>query len=162
MYGKGRRAEDCTGSLPPPKGPSTMLPSIGRARLSLALAVSTSALLVAALPASAAIPAGNLITNPGAEAGTTGWTLTSTFEAVPYGFPGGFPDTSVSAAINGGDNFFAGGSDTALSTAAQVVDVSGAATEIDAGGVSANLSGYLGGFDGQDDNAVVSATFLDA
>src|SRR4051794_28058173 len=121
-----------------------MFPCIERARLPLALAVSTGALLFGALPASAAVPAGNLLTNPGAESGITGWTPTGAFEAVPYG-TSGFPTTGVSAAIGGGANFFAGGS-SALSTGTQTLDVSGATPEIDAGSVTADLSGYLGGF----------------
>lgn len=85
--------------------------------------------LLAPLPAQAVIPSGNLIVNPGAEAGqgatdastavpVPGWAkLTSNgtnfvtggnFTAVAYGAAGGFPTVATSTAIGGGANFFAG------------------------------------------------------
>jgi hypothetical protein len=101
----------------------------------------------------------NLITNGDAEAGTASWTISNGFTSVQYGASGGFPDTSVSTAINGGANFFAGGPD-GTSSATQTVDVSDLASGIDAGADSITLSGFLGGFDGQADNASLTATFL--
>jgi hypothetical protein len=55
--------------------------------------------LLTAAPADAVVPSGNLIVNPGAEAGAgapdasqqlplPGWTVESTFTAVQYGAPG--------------------------------------------------------------------------
>jgi hypothetical protein len=131
-----------------------------------------AAALVVAAPAAAVVPAGNLLANPGAEAGagaadsTTqlplpGWTVASTFTAVQYG-TSGFLTTADSAALGGGVNFFAGGPGGSTSAATQVVDVSGAAPEIDAGKVTATLSALLGGFATQTDSATVTATFLDA
>jgi hypothetical protein len=128
--------------------------------------------LFAAAPAGAAVPTGNLLVNPGAEAGpgapdastqsaVPGWTVESTFTAVQYGAPA-FPTLADSAALGGGVNFFAGGPGGATSAATQVVDVSGAAPEIDAGKVAATLSALLGGYSGQTDHAAVSATFLNA
>src|ERR1700687_4835856 len=71
---------------------------------------------------STTLPTGNLIVNPGAEAGPgatgdgivaiPGWTTTSNFTAVQYGgteVGGSFPDAAASAAIGGGKNFFSGG-----------------------------------------------------
>lgn len=118
-------------------------------------------------------PAGNLLTNPGADAAagagdaTTdvaipGWTTTPAFTAVAYGASGGFPDTAEGTRIAGGANFFAGGPQTPSSTARQTVDVGGAATDIDAGRVSARLAADLGGFATNADAATVSATFRDA
>ena len=49
-----------------------------------------------------------------------------------------------------------------MSAATQVVDVSGAAAEIDAGKVAATLSALLGGYATQTDHAAVTATFLNA
>src|SRR5919198_6344963 len=46
--------------------------------------------------------------------------------------------------------------------ATQTIDLSSAAADIDRGGVTADLSGWLGGRDAQDDNAILSAQFLDA
>jgi hypothetical protein len=145
-----------------------------------AVAVSLS-IAAAAAGSGAVIPSGNLLQNPGAEAapGSNGsggpvaipnWTTrtitgdsptTQGFTVVAYGSPA-FPDAAVSAQIGGGANFFGGGNATALSTAAQTVDVSGAAAEIDAGQASAVLSADIGGFDGQTDSGIVSAAFLGA
>ena len=128
--------------------------------------------LLAAAPANAAVPSGNLVVNPGAEAGAgrpgrlaaaplPGWTVESTFTAVQYGAPG-FLTAADSTALGGGVNFFAGGPGGALGAATQVVDLAGAATEIDAGQVTATLSALLGGYATQTDYAALSATFLNA
>ena len=61
-----------------------------------------------------------------------GWTVESTFTAVQYGTPS-FLTAADGTALGGGVNFFAGGPGGATSAATQVVDVSGAAAEIDAG-----------------------------
>ena len=90
-----------------------------------------------------------------------GWTVESTFTAVQYGAPR-FLTAADSTALGGGVNFFAGGPGGATSAATQVVDVSGAAAEIDAGKVAATLSALLGGYLGQTDHAAVTATFLNA
>jgi hypothetical protein len=114
-----------------------------------------------------------LLINPGAEAGacasdgTTleaipGWTTTSNFTVVCYGNSSSYPETSVSTAIGGGNGFFAGGASGTPNTATQTVDVSSATSEIDAGTVQANLSGYLGGYGTQGDNMVVTAAFLNS
>jgi hypothetical protein len=72
-----------------------------------------------------------------------------------------FPTLDDGARISGGANFFAGGPDGDVDTATQVIDVSAAAAEIQAG-VTATLSALIGGYAGQDDNATVSAQPLDA
>jgi hypothetical protein len=115
---------------------------------------------------------GNLLQNPGAEAaagGTSsetivpppGWTVTGEFTALKYGAEGGFPTAENSKSIEGGANFFAGGN-TEVSTASQTVSVAAEATAIDAGTEPATLSGDLGGYSSQGDNAVVTATYLSA
>ena len=134
------------------------------------LAVAAGLTLAAAAPAGAAVPSGNLVVNPGAEAGPAaadsvtqlplpGWTVESTMTAVQYG-TAGFLTAADSTALGGGANFFAGGPGGATSAATQVIDLSQAAAEIDAGKVAATLSGQLGGYDGQTDRATVTATFL--
>jgi hypothetical protein len=131
--------------------------------------LATAVVTVLVAPAHAAVPAGNLLANPGAEAGAgaadsstiippPSWTTTGEFTAVKYE-TSGFPSTAVSSQIGGGTNFFAGGN-VATSTGEQVVNVSVAQPEIDAGRVSAALSAYLGGFSSQDDNARISMIFL--
>jgi hypothetical protein len=133
-----------------------------------------AALAVAALAgptlAGAAIPQGNLIQNPGAEdpaapaddagvAHPTDWLSPSpSFTVMGYG-RNVFPATSVSDAIGGGANFFAGGPNTADSFAEQFPDITGAAAEIDAGHVRADLSAYLGGVGSQGDAATITVTF---
>src|SRR3954468_5719955 len=118
------------------------------------LALCTTLALLAAAPAEAAIPPGNLLVNPGAEAGPgspdssaidppPGWTVAGDFTAVQYGAPA-FLTLQDGAALGGGTNFFAGGN-TPASSGTQAVNVAGAAPEIDAGTVSATLSGLLGG-----------------
>ena len=150
-----------------------LLAPLTRLHLGLALlTVAGLALAGTAAPASAALPSGNLLQNPGAEAGPgaataadtvapPSWLTTPNFTAVQYTAPNS-PDATVVAQIGGGLNYFAGGQNTAVSTATQVVDVSVAAPEIDAGGARATLSGYLGGFADQEDSATVDALFLDA
>lgn len=133
-------------------------------------AMAAVAVLAAAAPAArAAIPQGNLLADPGGEAvpGATdasaivappSWTLTGNLSLVQYGAPD-FLTTEDSTRLGGGQNFFAGGPDAATSAAAQVIDVSAAAAEIDAGKVTATLSGQLGGYASQTDSATVTATF---
>jgi hypothetical protein len=137
----------------------------------LAFGVAAMALALAA-PAGATVPSGNLVVNPGAEAGTgspdassivtpPGWTVESNFTVVQYGAPD-FPTATDSANLGGGANFFAGGPTNPGSAATQIVNVSGAAPEIDAGKVQANLGAQLGGYASQTDHATVTATFLSA
>jgi hypothetical protein len=150
-----------------------VLISPGSNNLARVLVLAAGA-LAAAPAADAALPAGNLVLNPGAEDGPgasdgstvippPSWTTTGTLTALQYGADGGsnpFPSFAVRDAIGGGANFISGGSGGG-STGTQTYDVSGAAPEIDARGVVANLSGYLGGFEAQPDNAEVDAAFLD-
>ncbi len=143
-----------------------------RKRFPAALLVAVAFLLGAAGSAWAAAPTGNLLRNPGAEAGAgspdgnvvdapPSWTTTASFTAIKYGAPGGFPTTAQSRSIGAGRNFFGGGN-SALSTATQIVDVFTATAEIDGGSARATLSGYLGGFSSQDDSMTVTATYLNA
>ena len=131
-----------------------------------------SALAIACSGSAHAQFATNLIVNSDAEAGAgsptgdvvavPGWSTTGNFTAVQYGAGGGFPLLSDPGPANRGSNFFAGGPSNAASSATQTIDVSAGAANIDAGGVTYTLSGYLGGFSSQDDNATLTATFLSA
>ena len=134
------------------------------------LATLAAALLFAA-PASADLPSGNLVVNPGAEAAPgaqdsatsvplPGWTVSGPLTAVAYG-ASSFPTTEDGTRLGGGANFFAGGPDGDVNTASQVIDVSAGATEITRG-VAGTLSALIGGYASQDDNATVSAQPLDA
>jgi len=115
----------------------------------------------------------NLIVNGNAESGSgaadaltttsvPGWTVTSNFTAVQYNASAGFPTSSSPGPSNRGTNFFSGGPNNASSRATQSIDVSSAAGVIDAGAVNFNLSGWLGGYATQGDDAVLTITFLSA
>ena len=123
------------------------------------------ALLAGPGSAGAVVPSGNLVQNPGAEAsvgaGPPGWGANAEFASVAYGSPG-FPTAAHSASIGGASNFFAGGSGAASTVAEQTFDVSGAAAEIDTGGVSVQLRAHLGGFLTDGDNTRVVTEFQDA
>ncbi|MBJ7313058.1 PEP-CTERM sorting domain-containing protein [Rugamonas sp. CCM 8940] len=131
--------------------------------------------LVLAAPFAHAAGAGfgaNLIVNGDAEAGvgspsgglgsTPAWSLSSNFSTVKYGASGGFPSASDAGPANRGLNFFAGGDSNSASRASQVIDLSAYAGAINSGKTQFDLAGWLGGYSSQGDNAVLSATFLDA
>jgi hypothetical protein len=139
-----------------------------------------SALLVAAPLAarSTAIPAGNLVQNPGAEDSPgsdvatvvkpVGWVTTGNLSVWTYApTESDKPTKAFAATIGGGKNFFAGGpgdnsGKQTTHTAAQTIDVASAVTEIDAGQVGATLSAYIGGYVVTEDLATVTARFLNA
>ena len=115
----------------------------------------------------------NLIVNPGAESGpgdtTTdkpvsqipGWTKQGDFDVVPYGANGvaGLSDPGPS---DRGKNLFTGGPDTPNTSASQTIDVTSNSSDINNGSVSYTLSGYLGGFSSQEDNARLTVKFEDS
>lgn len=114
----------------------------------------------------------DLVQNPGAEAGATGptgneivfvpdWGTSGNFTAVAYDTPGGFPTQDDPGGPSRGSNFFAGGPSNANSEATQRVDVVAQGADIDAGRASYTLSGYLGGWTAQEDQARLIATFMD-
>jgi hypothetical protein len=142
---------------------------------SLAFAATGAAIAVVFSPSAHALTFNNtnLIVNGDAEAGTgsnglsvvsstPGWSTTGTFTAIQYAAGNGFPTVSDPGPDNRGLNFFGGGPTNPLSTASQLIDLSSGAITIDAGGVTFNLSGFLGGFSTQNDNAQLTATFLSA
>ncbi len=139
----------------------------------IALACS-AALAFSAVPAAsfATTLGSNLIVNGNAEADTgsnngdqigpvTGFTSTGQFTVVQYGASGGFPQPADPGPADRGNNFFAGGPTAALSTGSQLIQVGDASAAIDSGKVAYDLSAWLGGFATQDDNAVLSLSFLD-
>jgi hypothetical protein len=90
------------------------------------------------------------------------WTrLGGNLTVVSYGAPG-FPDYQSPGPGDRGANFFAGGPDSALSLAFQIINVVPYAFEIDEGTVSFDMSGYLGGWEDHPDNATLTALFLDS
>nr|WP_250566239.1 choice-of-anchor C family protein [Adonisia turfae] len=117
----------------------------------------------------------NLLVNPDAESSSGsgnfnqvltpfGWeTSGSAFTAVQYSaaVPGQDLDTADGTVVNGDTNYFAGGPSNPLSTATQVIEFDGIEEQIDDGLLTANLSGFFGGWVRQEDNMVVEATFYD-
>ena len=111
---------------------------------------------------------GNAETGPGSTDGTTlpvpnapGWALTGNFTVVQYNAPGGFPLSTDPGPPARGSNYFAGGNNPS-SSAAQTINVAAGAATIDAGTTTYSLSGWLGGFSTQDDNATLTVTFRNA
>ncbi|MGI8609697.1 MAG: serine/threonine-protein kinase [Candidatus Dormibacteria bacterium] len=114
----------------------------------------------------------NLVVNGNAEQGSGAvdasqvvkpehWTATGPFTVLKYGSPE-FPSATDSGPPDRGDYLFAGGPNNSRSSATQTIDLSGGSGGIDGGGKRFNLSGYLGGFGGQNDAATISVRFQDA
>ena len=122
----------------------------------------------------------NVILDPGAEDAVGSvkndtvvpvpfWTLTAgNFTAVKYlNDPNviGVPQLTDPGPPNRGVNLFAGGPNgnpnqpNFISSADQILDISNAAASIDTGLIPFDLSGYLGGFFDQRDNATFTAFF---
>jgi hypothetical protein len=134
-------------------------------------AVAAALSLASAAPPASASTSGNLLLNGGAETSqcsmggweeTTvpGWQLTAGDPVINcYGVPTGAA-TSTPGSPTKGSAYFQGGS-RGSSEMTQVSNVSSAASAIDAGGVHATLSGWLGGVAGYDDAAAVKITYRD-
>jgi hypothetical protein len=115
----------------------------------------------------------NLIVNGNAESGTgstdgyaggvpiPGWTLDGNILALCYGIGDDWLDLSDPGPTDRGSNYFAGGQNNPSSSATQVIAITAPIeiSEIDLGKVMYTLSGHFGGWDGQDDHAVITATF---
>jgi hypothetical protein len=114
----------------------------------------------------------NLLVNGNAEAGAfsatgapvavPGWTTSSAFTVVNYkpaDDTSGFPKTTDAGPPDRANQFFAGGN-AVTSTATQTVDVSANAADIDHGSAVVDLSGWLGGFATDGDNAALSVAFF--
>ncbi len=88
-----------------------------------------------------------------------GWTTNGNLTLVPYSISS---LDGQSGPANTGANFFAGGPNNAQSSATQTVNVASQAAAIDTGTLSYDLSGWLGGFSSQNDNATLTVTFENA
>lgn len=111
----------------------------------------------------------NLLTNgdaestpPGADptqgAKPVGWIVFGDFVSMPYGADGGYPDLNTPGPSDRGKRFFSGGK-AECSTATQLVQLPAASAG--AAATTFRLSGHVGGFDTQDDQMIVTATFYD-
>ncbi len=142
--------------------------------VAIALVTAWGILLLTSDANAATQPYGvNLIVNGTAEQGPSsstgapvasipGWTISGSGHptVVPYGAPGGFPTSSDPGPPDRANQFFAGGNN-GNSILFQNLSVSGNAAEIDAGGVTCDLSAWLGGFATDDDRPNVDLIFLD-
>lgn len=152
------------------------------------VAAAVAALVASVLSVSSAtaeqtaIPAGNLVQNPGAEANAggeffnarvpvNGWTMVegadASLQTVRYtplvkGKPkdARLPHQGLAASIGGGRNFFGGWYPSRHAAAFQTIEIGGAAAEIDSGGVKACLSAYLGGSGASPNATRVTLEFL--
>lgn len=131
------------------------------------------ALFAAPRPALATSFGTNLIVNGDAEScvpgpsgyevvAIPGWARVGNLTAVSWGTGGGFPVNTDPGPASRGVAFFSGGPDAALSEISQSIDVSDLAATIDGGAVAFRFAGYLGGYNGQEDNATATLTFRDA
>lgn len=144
-------------------------------RTAARLLVATATLGVTLARPAAAQFGTNLIVNGNAESAAgsptgdvvpvPGFTTTGSFTVVPYTIGGGFPVATDPGPANRGANFFAGGPDNASSAATQTfsfTSFAGLSSLINAGNVGYTLSGWFGGFSGQNDNATLMAQFFNA
>ncbi len=110
----------------------------------------------------------NVIQNPGGEANAgasnsstvvrpLNWTFNSNAGIVKYGTPN-YPTSTTPGPTNRGANFFVGGNNQD-SDLFQSVDISNIAPYVDKGGVSFNLSAWLGGHLTDNDQASVFLNF---
>ena len=134
-------------------------------------AVSWSSTALGATPAKTVTP--NLIRDPGAESATPnnsnkvavpGWVVgaSSNFTAVSYATSDGFPIPTSPGPKRRGHNFFAGGPEGDVSTGSQVDSLAAEAALIRSGHASGTLSGWLGGYSTQGDNASLGITWVTA
>ncbi|HCT77043.1 MAG TPA: hypothetical protein DGT23_10730, partial [Micromonosporaceae bacterium] len=102
----------------------------------------------------------NLVTNPGAENGLTGW---STLEGAPtvivYG-SNGYPTLTGPGPADRGSRFFSGGT-VARSRLAQDVTLPNP-SQIDMGGTRYDVKAWLGGWTSQNDRAQLTVVFRSA
>jgi hypothetical protein len=148
---------------------------VGRRLLLVTAATATVAAIIPAVAASAsqnrpdACPScgHNLIANAGAESGkgtmddsivkVPGWKQTGGFTAASYNWTSGDLSKKSKGPKKRGKNYFYGGPEHARSTGTEVVAI--AAGGVSGGKVHYALSGWIGGYDGQNDHAVLTVTF---
>ena len=117
-------------------------------------------------PGSAAACGANLITNPGAEAGrgtmantvlpVPGWTTTGGFTAAAYSWSDGDLSPTTPGPSDRGKNYFYGGPSSATSTGTQLITLP---DRVSTAKATYTLSGWVGGFSNQGDNATLFVTW---
>lgn len=158
-------------------------------KIGVTLIAGLSSSLLLSSPLHAATLNQNLIVNGDAEQGQgdpignavganipaiPGWTTTGSFSVLQYGAKGfsftnpsgntvsvgGLPDANSPGPENRGKNLFYGGGDRGSSGASQLINVADIASIIDQGKGAFNLSGWLGGYRTDLDNAQLDISFL--
>jgi PEP-CTERM motif len=130
-------------------------------KTAFALRGAVALLALAASAAQATTFDTNLITNGNAEAGVSGWTAydgTAVFGSVAYSSNWVQP-TEPGPADRGGF-LFVGDGGNAFAAGFQEFDVTDIGAAVSAGQVTYNLSGWLGGWQAQTDNALVFVQFF--
>jgi hypothetical protein len=125
--------------------------------------LTASVLTVLAFGAQAAGYGSNLIVNGDAESGVAGWSElsgTPLFDAVEYS--SNWVQPSEPGPLDRGANLFVGGSGHQYAAGSQQIDLSANAGDITGGKINYQLSGWLGGWTNQTDNALVYVSFLNA
>ena len=120
-------------------------------------------LATAALGAQAAAYGTNLIVNGDAEQGFAGWTAYEDYDAFSsddYG--SSWVLQTEPGPVDRGNKLFVGGSGVSVALGYQTLDLSENAAAIASGQVSYTLSGWLGGWSDQNDNAFLFVNFFDA
>lgn len=140
-------------------------------KVAMALSMAGVFACTTAAHAATAATGKNLIVNGNAEAGAgasdggtvdvPGWTVSGGLTSVNYGASGGFPSAGDAGPQNRGKNFFGGGNAAPASRAVQVIDLSAYSGAIAGGQSQFDLSGWLGGYASQSDNATLTAVFRD-
>ncbi|MBH8551690.1 PEP-CTERM sorting domain-containing protein [Nostocaceae cyanobacterium CENA357] len=102
------------------------------------------------------------------------WNTTGDFSVLQYGATGfeftnafgnvvlvrGLPDADSPGPSDRGNKLFYGGGERASSSASQLIDLTSLSSIIDASRGAFNLSGWLGGYTDDEDNAKLEITFL--
>ncbi|MDO8447183.1 MAG: PEP-CTERM sorting domain-containing protein [Rhodoferax sp.] len=130
-------------------------------KISLIRAAAALSLVACSLGAHAVDFGSNLIINGNAEADVSGWTAfdgVDLFQSVDYGSNWVLP--SQPGPVDRGSKMFAGQS-SAFSVGYQLLDVSALTTAFAKGTTAFDLSGYLGGWTSQGDNALLYVSFMD-
>jgi hypothetical protein len=102
------------------------------------------------------------VTNDTSVLAPTGWTASPGFTVVQYGASGGFPTLSDPGPVQRGKNFFAGGPNTATSTATQQINLPTPLVASKRYLYTYHVSGYFGGYADQHDYATLSISFISA
>ena len=153
--------------------PPQSSPTLQAGNYHIAIAVFTTDLassgtVVATVTGGGGGTGGNLIQNGDAEAGPASpgcsglpsipsWTTNGNMTVCAWG-TGAYPGPSDPGLPNRGSNFFGGGHSPS-SSISQLIDVSSSASDIDSGNHPYTLSGYLGGFSSQSDQAALRVEF---